>query len=68
MGPYEVAKVFKNGVVKIKAINGRYFAFLLNEHRLKVYFQHLTKGYFMQQVRQPFQKELVGDKTNLFKN
>lgn len=47
MGPYEVVKVFENGVVEIKTIDGRNFVFLVNGHKLKVYFQPLTKGDFM---------------------
>ena len=65
MGPYEVVKVFENGVVDIKTIDGWNFVFLVNGHRLKVYFQPLTKGNFMQQVQQPFEKELVGGNSNL---
>jgi len=47
MGPYEVVKVFENGAVEIKTIHGQNFVFLVNGHRLKVYFQPLTKGDFM---------------------
>ena len=42
--------------------------FLVNEHILKVYFQPHTKVDFMQQVQQPFEKELVAGNTNLLKN
>jgi len=41
--------------------------FLVNGHRLKVYFQPLTKGDFMQHVQKPFEKELVSGNTNLLK-
>ena len=52
MGPYEVVKVFENGAVEIKTIDGRNSMFLVNGHRLKVYFQPPTKGDFVQQVQQ----------------
>ena len=68
MGPYEVVKVFENGAVEIKTIDEWNSMFLVNAHRLKVYFQPLTKGDFMKQVQQPFEKELVGGNTNLLKN
>ena len=68
MGPDEVVKVFENGAVEIKTIDGRNSVFLINGHRLKVYFQPLTKGDFMQKVQQPFENELVGSNTNLLKN
>ena len=55
-------KLFENGALKIKTIDGWNYVFLVNGHRLKVYVQPLTKGYFMQQVEQPFEKELVGVK------
>ena len=67
MGPYEVVKVFQNGAVEIKTIDGQNFVFLVNGHRLKVYFQPLTKRDFMQQVQQQSEKELVGGNTNLLK-
>lgn len=67
MGPYEVVKVFENGAVEIKTIDGRNFVFLVNGHRLKVYFQPLTRGDFMQQVQQQYEKEMVGGNTNLLK-
>ena len=38
MGPYEVVKVFENGAVEIKNIDGRNFVFLVNGHRFKVHF------------------------------
>ena len=67
MGPYEVVKVFENGVVGIKNIDEWNFVFLVNGHRFMLYFHPLTKGYFMQQVRQPFENELIGGNTNLAK-
>lgn len=57
-------------MVEIKTIDGRNFVFLVNGHRLKVYFEYfepLTNGDFMQQVQQQFEKELVGGNTNLLK-
>jgi len=51
MGPYEVVKLFENGAVEIKTIDGLNSVFLVNGHILNVYFQPLTKGDFMQQVQ-----------------
>eukprot|EP00253_Pinus_taeda_P005450 PITA_05450 len=47
MGPYEVIQVFDNAAVEFKTIDGRYSFFLVNGHRLKVYFQPITKEDFM---------------------
>lgn len=49
MGPYEVVILFENGTVEIKTIDGKNLVFLVNMHRLKVYFQPLAKEDFMQQ-------------------
>ena len=68
MGPYEVVKVFENGAVEIKTIDGRNSMFLVNGHRLKVYFPPLNKGDFMQRVQHSFETDLVGDNTDLLKN
>ena len=51
MGPYEVVKVFENGAVEIKTIDGRNFVFVVIWHTLKVYFQPLSKEIFMKQVQ-----------------
>ena len=51
IGPYEVVKLFENGAVEIKTIDGLNSVFLVNGHILNVYFQPLTKGDFMQQVQ-----------------
>lgn len=67
MGPYEVVKVFENGAVEIKTIDGWNYVFLVNGHRLKVYFQPLAKADFMQQVQQQYEKELVTSNANLLK-
>jgi len=62
-----MVKVFENEVIEIKTIDRRKSVFLVNGHRLKVYFHPLTKGDFMQQFQQQFEKELVGGNTNLLK-
>eukprot|EP00253_Pinus_taeda_P022512 PITA_22512 len=51
MGPYEVIRVFKNGEVEVKTIDGQDSVFLVNGHRLKKYFQPLTRKDFTQQVQ-----------------
>ena len=43
MGPYEVIRVFDNGAVEVKTIDGQNSVFLVNRHRLKKYFQPLAK-------------------------
>jgi len=67
MAPCAVVKVFQNGAVEIKNIDGQNSVFLVNGHRLKVYFQPLTKGDFIQHVQQQVEKELVGGNTNPLK-
>ena len=46
MGPYEVIRVLENGAVEVKTINGQNSVFLVNGHRLKKYFQPLTRKDF----------------------
>ena len=67
MGPYEVIRVFENGVVQVKTIDGKNSVFLVNGHRLKKYFQPLTKKDFTQQVHKQFGMVVVNDNTNLLK-
>ena len=67
MGPYEVVKLFENGAVEIKNIDGWNLVFLVNGHRLKVYFQPLTKEGFMKQVQKQSKKEMVGGNTDSLK-
>ena len=52
MGPYEVIRIFENGAVEVKTIDGQDKIFLVNGHRLKKYFQPFAKKYFTQQVQQ----------------
>ena len=67
MGPYEVIRVFENGAVEVKTIDGQDTVFLVNGHRLKKYFQPLAKKYFTQQVQQQFRMVVVNGNTNLLK-
>ena len=67
MGPYEVIRVFENGAVEFKTIDGKNSVFLVNGHRLKKYFQPLARKYFTQQVQQQFGTVVVNGNTNLFK-
>lgn len=62
---YEVIKAFENGVVEMKTIDGHELLFLVNGHRLKAYFQPLTKEVFMQQVQQHLELRMVGGDSNL---
>jgi len=38
MGPYEVIRIFENGAVEVKTIDGQNSVFLVNGYRLKKYF------------------------------
>ena len=67
MGPYEVIRVFENGAVEVKTIDGQDTIFLVNGHRLKKYLQPLAKKYFTQQVQQQFGTVVVNGNTNLLK-
>ena len=46
MGPYEVIRVFDNGAIEVKTIDGQNSIFLVNGQRLKKYFQPLAKKDF----------------------
>ena len=59
MGPYEVVTSFDNGSVEIKTIDGSQVSFLLNGHRLRLYHQLTSKKYFIQNVLQQTEMELV---------
>ena len=43
MGPYEVVTAFDNGSVKIKTIDGSEVSFVVNGHRLRIYYQPTSK-------------------------
>ena len=59
MGPYEVVIAFDNGLVKIKTIDGSQISFVVNGHRLRLYHQPTSKQYFIQNVLQQREMELV---------
>ena len=67
MGPYEVIRVFDNGAVEVKTINGKNSIFLVNGHILKKYFQPLAKKDFTQKFQQPFGTVVVNGNTNFLK-
>ena len=67
MGPYEVIRVFENGALEVKTIDGQNSVFLVNGHNLKTYFQPTTRKYFTQQVQQQFGTVVVNGNTNLLK-
>ena len=46
MGPYEVIRVFENGAVEVKTIDGKNSVFLVDGHRLRKYFLPLAKKDF----------------------
>ena len=47
LGPYEIDKVFSNGVVRIKTIDEFQTPLILNGHRLKIYHKPLSKEEFV---------------------
>ena len=59
MGPYELVTAFDNGLVEIKTIDGSQISFVLNGHRLRLYHQPISKLYFLQNVLQQKEMELV---------
>ena len=67
MGPYEVIRVFENGPVEVKTIDGKNSVFLVNGHRLKKYFLPLSRKYFTQQVQQQSGIVVVNGNTNILK-
>ena len=67
MGSYEVIWVFENGAVEVKTIDGQNSVFLVNGHRLKKYFQPLSRKDFTQQVQQQFGTVVVNGNTKFLK-
>ena len=67
MGPYEVIRAFENGAVEVKNIDGNNSVFVVNGHRLKNYFQPLTRKYFTQQAQQQFRMVVLNGNTNILK-
>ena len=59
MGPYKVVTAFDNGSVKIKTIDGSEASFVVNGHRLRIYYQPTSKQDFIQNVLQQNEMELV---------
>ena len=47
LGPYEIEKVFENGVVKIRTIDEEKVVVLVNFHRLKVYHKPISREEFI---------------------
>ena len=47
LGPYEIEKVFDNGVVQIRTIDEEKVPLLVNGHRLKVYHKPLSREDFI---------------------
>eukprot|EP00253_Pinus_taeda_P025248 PITA_25248 len=47
LGPYEIDKVFSNGVVRIKTIDEYQTPLIVNGHRLKIYHKPLSKEEFV---------------------
>ena len=43
MGPYEVVIDFDNGSVEIKTIESSQISFVLNGHKLRIYYQPISK-------------------------
>ena len=59
MGPYKVVPAFDNGSVEINTIDGSQTSFVVNGHRLRLYHQPISKQYFVQNVLQQKEMELV---------
>ena len=59
MGPYEVVTAFDNGSVDIKTIDDSQNSFVVNGHRLRLYHQPISRKYFMKNVLQQKEMELV---------
>jgi len=47
LGPYEIDKIFNNGVVRIKTINEHQNPLIVNGHRLKICHKPLSKEEFV---------------------
>ena len=47
LGPYEIEKIFSNGVVRIKTIDEYQTPLIVNGHRLKIYHKPLSKEEFV---------------------
>ena len=59
LGPYEIAEVYDNGSVKLQTIDDEAHAFVVNGHRLKLYTNPINKEYFIQQISQQREMEVL---------
>ena len=59
LGPYEVVTNFDNGLVKLKTIDGSEVSFIVNGHRLRIYYQPTSRQDFVQNILQHREMELV---------
>ena len=59
MGPYEVVTTFDNGSVEIKIIDDSLNSFVVNGHILRLYHQLISRKYFVKNVLQQKEMELV---------
>ena len=59
LGPYEIDKVFNNGVVRIKTIDEFWISLIVNGHRLKIYHKPLSKEEFVKMFQENSKIRLV---------
>ena len=59
MGPYKVVTTFNNGSVEIKTTDDSQTSFVVNGHRLILYHKPISRQYFVKNVLQQKQMELV---------
>ena len=52
LGPYEIDKIFSNGVVRIKTIDVFQTPLIMNGHRLKIYHKPLSKEEFVKMFQE----------------
>ena len=59
MGAYGVVTAFDNGLVEINTIDDSKTSFVINGHRLRLYHQPISRQYFVKNVLQQKEMELV---------
>jgi len=59
LGPYEIAKVYDNGSVKLQTIDDEASSFIVNGHRLKLYNNPVSKEDFLHQISQQNEMEVL---------
>ena len=59
LGPYDILEVCDNGLFKLQTLYDSAISFIVNGHRLNLYNKPVNKEYFLQQISQFHEMEVL---------